>query len=58
MTLLSKYEDSYNQIMENMAESDTLPWSCSPTYIFGISNKFRDRLQKVCLTIDKRNLTK
>lgn len=49
-TLLKKYEEAYYEIIDGMKENNTTPWTCSASYIFGISNKFKDRLDKVGLT--------
>lgn len=48
--LLKKYEDSYTEVINSMKMGNTTPWTCSTTYIFGISNKFQDRIKKVVVT--------
>ncbi|KAG4073253.1 hypothetical protein HA402_008599 [Bradysia odoriphaga] len=45
--LLKKYENSYFEVINSMEMGNTTPWTCSITYIFGISNKFQDRIAKV-----------
>lgn len=51
--MLNQYRAIYNATVEDMANSENeVAWNCSPMFIFGIMDKFMERLKKIKYTIE------
>lgn len=51
--MLNRYRDIYNETVDQMDDNDNeVAWNCSPMFLFGIMDKFMERLKKIKYIIE------